>query len=80
MNDWKKEALGYIERYPQFEFMAEDVRQWAYKHGCPEPVNERNWGAVFIIARNKGVIKSAGFRRKSGTDANQTIAVVWRKV
>ena len=76
---WKDQALEYVRRFPGKEFMTEDVRQYAYRHGFPNPPSERAWGGVMVAACKEGLIERVGFAAVSNPNAHRTPATVWRK-
>jgi hypothetical protein len=77
---WQQRALEFIRSYPSTEFMAEDVRAFAYERGLPRPPHDRAWGAVFIAAKRMGLIVFSRFALVSNAKAHRTPASVWNKV
>jgi hypothetical protein len=76
---WKERALNFLKKYPHNEFMAEDLRAWAYLNGLPEPPHERAWGGVITAARKMGLIRHCGYSSVKNPNAHRTPASVWSK-
>lgn len=76
---WQLKALEFVRRFPRSEFMAEEVREFAYAAGLSEPPNERAWGAVIATAKRAGLIRFARFASVSNPKAHRTPASVWIK-
>ena len=77
---WGDVARGYLEQYPEQQFMAEDVRAWAYREGLEVPENDRAWGSVITKAQHDGVIRRIEYRPVRNVTAHCTPASVWEKV
>lgn len=79
--NWGAEACDYLEIFlrvhPGREFMAEEVREYAYKRGLPLPPSERSWGAVFQRAQKAGIIRWCGNRQVKNRKAHAATAAVW---
>ncbi len=78
--DWSDQALTLVRFYAAAslrEFMAEDVREWAYASGLPPPPDGRAWGAVMQRARWFGYIKPAGYR--AARSSNMSPKVLWTR-
>lgn len=76
---WTEQALSYLSRYPEAEFMTEQVRGWAHSQGLPLPPNPRAWGGVITKARKLGKIRFVEYRNVSNPKAHSTPAAVWRR-
>ena len=76
---WGDLARGYLEQYPEQQFMAEDVRAWAYNQGLEAPASDRAWGAVMTKAKLDGVIRHIGFRNVRNAVAHHTPASIWER-
>ena len=76
---WKEAAMSFIGRFPKQEFMTEDLREFAYKHGLEQPPSERAWGMVMAQASKEGIVKHIGYRLVKNPNAHRTPAGVWRK-
>ena len=77
VDDWSERALEMLVNYPEQSFMAEDLREWAYKQGLPHPPSERAWGGIIGKARNKGLIMHGGFASVKNQKAHCTPASIW---
>ena len=79
--NWGAEACEYLEIFlrlnPRREFMAEEVREYAYKRGLPHPISERAWGAVMSRAQKAGIIRWCGNRQVKNRKAHSATASVW---
>lgn len=75
---WKDDAMIHLLCYPIQEFMAEDIRNFAYKHGLAKPPNERAWGGIIKKARKEGYISHVGYRSVKNAKAHKTPASVWK--
>jgi len=78
--DWSEKALGFVRSFPGSQFQAEDVRQYATRHGLPVPPSARAWGAVITRAARLHIIRRVGYRPVSNANAHCTPAAVWEKV
>jgi len=71
---WSDRAYGYVVMYAQMnkgcEFMAENIRKFAYESGLDRPANERAFGPVMVRARKAGIIKDLGIRATSSVTAH----------
>lgn len=76
---WTQSAIKYLELYPHKEFMAEELRLWAYANGLPKPPHGRAWGAVMVGAVKRGLVVHGGYRAVKNPKAHGTPANVWRK-
>jgi hypothetical protein len=79
--NWGAEACDYLEIFirlhPGREFMAEEVREYAYKRGLPKPPSERSWGAVMARAKSAGIIRWCGNRQVTNRKAHSATASLW---
>ena len=79
--NWGAEACDYLEIFirlnPGREFMAEEVREYAYKRGLPKPGSERAWGAIFYRANKAKIIKCLGTRKVKNRKAHSANASLW---
>lgn len=76
---WNEKAFHLLRRFPNAEFMAEDVRAYAEDKGLPKPPSARAWGAVIVRAKKEGIIRAIGFRSVKNPKAHRTPATLWRK-
>ena len=78
---WQTDALTLFFRYclehKQTSFMTEDVRWWAEAQGLPEPPDKRAWGAVTMVAKRRGLIRSIGFAPQKASNAHCAPKTVW---
>lgn len=76
---WQRLALGYVREYAcrHKQFLGEDVRLYAEKHGLPEPSHKRAWGAVMLAAVRAGVIERIGTAPVKNATAHRAFASVW---
>jgi hypothetical protein len=77
--NWSESAISFIKSYPYRRFMAEDVREWAYKRGLAVPPHCRAWGGVINRAVKAGIITHDGFSSVKNPKAHRTPASVWLK-
>lgn len=54
----------FLEQYPDREFIAEEVREFATYHGLGDPPNNKSWGWIVFEASRKGLIVSTGSWRE----------------
>jgi hypothetical protein len=78
--DWEDKALIHLLIYPHGMFMAEEVREWAYQQGLPQPPHERAWGGIIRNARKLGLIKKVGFQNVKNPKAHATPAGLWQSI
>lgn len=75
---WSEEAFEFVKRFSMInkgqEFMAEDIRAWAYSNGLPRPSHERAWGGVIIRSTKIGAIRVIGRRRTANVNAHNAWA------
>ena len=77
---WNEQAFQAIIDYPGTQFMAEEVRAWAYKRGLTEPPNHRAWGSVIARAKRDGIIRHIGYRQVANPQAHKANASLWEKI
>jgi hypothetical protein len=77
---WSDQAYRLLEQYAvsHYEFMTEDVRNWAHRLGLPKAPSARAWGAVALRACRQSIIVSAGYRKTQNPLAHSTPATLWR--
>ena len=76
-SDMAMEALKQFLANTNEDFMAEDVRKFAFDHGLPIPPSERAWGAVIRRASIAGLIKFFGYAKTENPKAHRTPAALW---
>ena len=76
---WQDKALEMLGKYPRQEFMAEDVRAWAYLMGLKPAPHARAWGAVIQRANKEGLIEHIGYGKTANPTAHRTPASLWKK-
>lgn len=77
---WKDLADGYLLEFlaqHKGTFLAEQVREFAYKRGLPRPPSERSWGGVMMRGSGKEIIKWAGNAQVSNRRAHSATAALW---
>ena len=77
---WKQQALEYVRTFPRSEFMTEDIRSFAYRHGFTHPPSERAWGGVMVAACKEGIIERVGYQAVKNPNAHCTPATVWGRI
>lgn len=77
---WSDRAYQLLEQYAvsHWQFMTEDVRNWAHKLGLPEAPSGRAWGAVALRGCREGIISREGYRKTVNPLAHGTPATLWR--
>ena len=78
-SNWNDSALDMVSFFPYDKFQTEDVRNWAYGAGLPQPKSHRSWGSVILNAQKLGMIKHVGYEKVSNRLAHRTPASVWVK-
>lgn len=83
--DWSTEAMRalqmYLLAYPNDEFMAEDVRNYAYDTlAVPYPPHCRAWGSIFQRAAREGLIRRVRIAPVKTPSSHMANASVWRAV
>lgn len=78
---WVKEASEVFTQYAAIEalghpFLAEDVRENAYRYGLIEPSDPRLWGHAARRALKDGGVVRAGFA--SSRSSNGSPKVLWK--
>lgn len=81
---WSDEALNalrmYIRANPDKQFMAEDVRNYAYDVlAVPYPAHCRAWGSVMTRAAREGLIKRVCIAPVKTPSSHMANASVWVK-
>lgn len=77
---WADDAYEALYEYVNGQdkaFLAEEVRDWAESNGLDIPPSKRAWGAIFVKAKNAGIIRACGFRATSNPRAHRTPATLW---
>lgn len=80
---WASRAMGMLRRYIDEVggmFQAENVREWARRHGLDDPPSKRAWGGVVVRARNIGLIRFVKYENVQNRQAHATPASVWTGV
>jgi hypothetical protein len=81
--DWAQKALNYLDNFLKCnygqEFMIEDVSEWSYSQGLPEPPHLRAWGHVAREAVKRGFIRRVGFGQVKRVTAHRANASVYIK-
>lgn len=80
---WPTEAMNalrtYLHAHPGKEFMAEDVRIYAYDVlAVPYPPHCRAWGAIFRRAVRDGLIRRVRIAPVKTPSSHMANAAVWR--
>lgn len=77
---WGEHAYEMLVGYAlnNFEFMTEDARVWAHRHGLPTPPDGRAWGAVTLRAVKAGIISCDRYQKTRIPPAHSTPRPVWR--
>lgn len=83
--DWPTEAMRalhmYLRAHPGKEFMAEDVRNYAYDTlAVPYPPHCRAWGSIFQKAAREGLIQRVRIAPVKTPSSHMANASVWRAV
>lgn len=83
--DWPTEAMRALQMYvlahPGKEFMAEDVRNYAYDTlAVPYPPHCRAWGSIFQRAAREGLIRRVRIAPVKTPSSHMANASVWRAV
>lgn len=78
---WTDRAVKKVDEYAKltFEFMAEDVRDWAYASGLEEPPAEGAWGTVMRWAAAQGIIHRVGTRPAKSPGQHGKLMTVWQR-
>lgn len=79
--EWVKEASEVFSHYAAVEalghpFLAEDVRENAYRYGLIDPEDPRLWGQAARRALKDGGVVRAGFA--SARTSNGSPKVLWK--
>lgn len=82
---WAEEATNalrmYVAAHPSKEFMAEDVRSYAYDVlAVPYPPHCRAWGSIIAKAARDGLIERVGIAPVKTASSHMANASVWRAV
>lgn len=81
---WRDEAYAQLRTFINFKrlfrhtFMAEDVREFAEKNGCPTPPDGRAWGGVVQRAMRDKLIERVGFAPMKSRNCHANPKSVWR--
>lgn len=72
------ELKAFVARYPNRDFLAYDVREFAKNRGLPAAATDAAWGSVMVRAKRAGLIQRVGFgiRPPSG-NSNSTSVALW---
>jgi len=79
---WAERAHGYLLEFLAWHdgnFMAEELRQFAYEKGFERPPSERAWGSVLHKAAKQNLIRMVGYAKVSNPNAHNTPAAVWTR-
>jgi len=76
---WAKEALSFVKKIRRKQFMAEDIRKFAYDRGLSRPPHERAWGGIMQAAVRLGLIKQIAWGQVTNPKAHMANAAVWSK-
>lgn len=78
---WTLRAIALVADYAKLhaEFMAEDVKPWAYQSGLPEPPVDGAWGSVMRGAAARGIIHRAGKRESKSPGQHGKMMTLWRR-
>ena len=76
-DDADDQLSAFLRTYPNREFLAEEVREFAYARGLPKPPNERAWGGVMMRAKAYGLIRWAGTKAVKNRKAHAANAALW---
>lgn len=81
--DWPTEAMRALQMYllanPGTDFMAEDVREYAYNTlAVPYPPHCRAWGSIFQRAAREGLIRRVRIAPVKTPSSHMANASVWR--
>ncbi len=82
-SDWSIQAMDallvYLSLHPGKEFMAEDVREFAYDVlAVPYPPHCRAWGSIIQKAARNGVIRRLRIAPVRTVSSHSANASVWR--
>lgn len=69
--------LAYCQENKGANFMTEDVRWYAEALGLPEPPDKRAWGAIAVMAKRRGLIRSNGYAPQKAVNAHCAPKTVW---
>lgn len=72
-----EKLLEFMREHPGMPFIAPNVRYWAERRGLARPDNDRAWGAVFLAARRRGLIRHAGYMDYGDDRMNTQAVKVW---
>lgn len=78
---WSERAYQLLEEFAgsHYEFMTEDVRQWAHEQqDLPKPPDPRAWGAVTVRGIQSRLFIRIGYRKTRIPPAHATPRPVWR--
>lgn len=81
---WSDEAYNalrmYLSAHPGREFMAEDVREYAYNVlAVPYPPHCRAWGGIFAAAAREGLIVRVSIGPVKTASSHMANASRWRE-
>lgn len=85
VDGWAEMAYGallaYMKAHPDKTFMAEEVRNYAYKElDLPMPPHCRAWGGVIQRAAREGLIRRVRFDSVKTPSNHMATASVWERV
>lgn len=79
--EWLGNVLALVARLAILQgrdgFTVEDVRALAERRGLPEPDHPNAWGAAMHVARRRGLIREAGYRKATRADAHARVIRAW---
>ncbi|TAL90932.1 MAG: hypothetical protein EPN62_00940 [Candidimonas sp.] len=80
--DWPARAAQALREFlflNRDDFMAEDVRAYAYNElDVPQPPHDRAWGSIMAAAARQGLIHRVGIRPVRTASSHMANASVWR--
>jgi hypothetical protein len=82
---WKDRAYAYLLVFVAVhrgqQFMAEDIRGFAYSRGLPKPPSERAWGSIIKRASTtEAKIRAVGTEKVKNAKAHCANATLWEVV
>lgn len=61
------------------QFIAPEVRAWAYDRGLSKPPTNMAWGAVFMSFSKRGLIRRAGYTQYGDKTMHTQSVAVWER-
>jgi hypothetical protein len=78
-NGWSEAAYLFLLASPFYEFRTEQIREYAYKRGLPNPPSEKSWGAVVRRAMREGMIIKKGMTIAQAKTVHAHPITLWKK-